>query len=88
MDLLTVDKQGGLLIVELKVERGPDEVCGQIMRYFGWVKRHVANDKPVRGLIIAQHISDRDPLRFGRRRGRHRPRAQAAHHAGRCPACR
>lgn len=59
MDLLTVDKQGGLLIIELKVERGPDEVCGQIMRYFGWVKRHVANGKPVRGLIIAQHISDR-----------------------------
>lgn len=24
-----------------------------------WVKRHVANGKPVRGLIIAQHISER-----------------------------
>jgi len=59
MDLLTVDKKGGLLIIELKVERGPDEVCGQIMRYYGWVKRHVANGKPVRGLIIAQHISER-----------------------------
>lgn len=59
MDLLTVDKKGGLLIVELKVERGPDEVCGQIMRYYGWVKRHIANGKTVRGLIIAQHISER-----------------------------
>ena len=59
MDLLTVDKNGGFLIIELKVERGPDEVCGQIMRYYGWVKRHVANGKPVRGLIIAQHISER-----------------------------
>jgi hypothetical protein len=59
MDLLTVDKKGGLLIIELKVERGPDEVCGQIMRYYGWVKRHVANGKSVRGLIIAQHISER-----------------------------
>jgi hypothetical protein len=59
IDILAVDKTGGLLIVELKVERGPDEVCGQIMRYFGWVKRHLAKDKPVRGLIIAQHISDR-----------------------------
>jgi hypothetical protein len=59
MDLLTVDKKGGLLIIELKVERGPDEVCRQIMRYYGWVKRHVANGKPVRGLIIAQHISER-----------------------------
>lgn len=59
IDILAVDKSGGLLIVELKVERGPDEVCGQIMRYLGWVKRHLANGKPVRGLIIAQHISDR-----------------------------
>ncbi len=59
MDILAVDKNGGLLIIELKVERGPDEVCGQIMRYLGWVKRHLSNGKPVRGLIIAQHISDR-----------------------------
>ncbi|MFN8007520.1 MAG: endonuclease NucS [Terriglobia bacterium] len=59
IDILAADKNGGLLIVELKVERGPDEVCGQIMRYVGWVKRHLAKDKPVRGLIVAQHISER-----------------------------
>lgn len=59
IDILAVDKNGGLLIVELKVERGPNEVCGQIMRYLGWVKRHLANGKRVRGLIIANHISDR-----------------------------
>jgi hypothetical protein len=59
MDILTVDTKGGFLVIELKVERGPDEVCGQIMRYYGWVKRHIAKGKPVRGLIIAQHISDR-----------------------------
>jgi len=59
IDILAVDKSGGLLIVELKVERGPDEVCGQIMRYLGWVKRHLAQGKAVRGLIIAGHISGR-----------------------------
>ena len=59
IDLLAVDKKEGLLVIELKVARGPDEVCGQIMRYVGWVKRHLANRKPVRGLIIARHISDR-----------------------------
>ena len=58
MDIVAVDKNGGLLVVELKVERGPDEVCGQIMRYVGWLKRHGANGKPVRGLIIAKHVSD------------------------------
>lgn len=59
IDILAVDKNGGLLVIELKVDRGPDQVCGQIMRYVGWVKRHLANGKPVRGLIIAKHISDR-----------------------------
>lgn len=59
IDLLTVDTQGGYLVIELKLARGPDQVCGQILRYVGWVKRHMARDKPVRGLIIAQHISDK-----------------------------
>ncbi len=59
IDLLAVDKKDGLLVIELKVARGPDQVCGQIMRYVGWVKRHLANGKPVRGLVIARNISDR-----------------------------
>jgi len=59
IDILAVDRNQALLVVELKVERGPDAVCGQLMRYMSWVKRHVANGKAVRGLIIARHISDR-----------------------------
>jgi RecB family endonuclease NucS len=59
IDILAVDAQGGLLIIELKVSRGPDAVCGQLLRYRGWVKRHLANGRRVRSLIIAQHISDR-----------------------------
>jgi hypothetical protein len=59
IDILAVDKKGGLVVIELKVGRGPDAVCGQIMRYKGWVKRHLANGKRVRGCIIAQHILDR-----------------------------
>lgn len=59
IDILAVDRDGGLLIIELKVDRGPDEVCGQIMRYVGWVKRHLAKGRRVRGLIIARHISDK-----------------------------
>jgi hypothetical protein len=59
IDILAVDAQGGLLVIELKVSRGPDAVCGQLLRYKGWVKRHLAHGRRVRGLIIAQHISDR-----------------------------
>lgn len=58
IDILAVDAQGGLLIIELKVSRGPETVCGQLLRYRGWVKRHLANGRRVRSLIIAQHISD------------------------------
>lgn len=29
------------------------------MRYVSWVKRHLASAKPVRGIIVAQRISDR-----------------------------
>ena len=59
IDILAVDRNGCLLVIELKVDRGPDQVCGQIMRYYSWVKHHLANGKSVRGLIIAKHISDR-----------------------------
>jgi hypothetical protein len=59
MDILAVDKDGGLVVIELKVGRGHDAVCGQIMRYTSWLKRHLANGRRVRGFIIAQHISDR-----------------------------
>lgn len=59
IDILAVSRAGELVVIELKVDRGPDEVCGQIMRYVGWVKRHIANGKPVRGVIIAKHVSDR-----------------------------
>ena len=59
IDLLAVDKNDGLLVIELKVAKGPEAACGQVMRYVGWVKRHLAEGKPVRGLIIARHISDR-----------------------------
>ncbi len=59
IDILAEDGNGGLVVIELKVGRGPDSVVGQILRYKGWVKRHLADGRPVRGIIIAQHISDR-----------------------------
>ena len=59
VDILAVDTQGVLVAVELKVSKGPDSVVGQLLRYKGWLKRHRAGGAPVRGIIIAQHISDR-----------------------------
>jgi len=59
IDILATDRDGRFVVLELKVAQGPDAVCGQLMRYMGWVKRHLSEGKPVRGTIIAQRISDR-----------------------------
>ena len=63
IDILAVDAEGGFVVIELKVGRGPDAVCGQVMRYVSWVKRHLAQGRQVRGCIITHHISDK--IRYG-----------------------
>ena len=59
IDILAVDAQGSMVVIELKVSKGPDSVVGQLMRYKGWLKRHRAEGASVRGIIVASHISDR-----------------------------
>ena len=59
IDILAVDRDGGFLVIELKVSRGADAACGQVLRYKGWVRQHVAGDKSVRGMVIARRITDR-----------------------------
>lgn len=59
IDILATDKNDDLVVIELKVARGPDSASGQILRYKNWVKKHLANGRKVRGIIIAQHISDK-----------------------------
>jgi hypothetical protein len=59
IDILAVDKKGGFVVIELKVSRGPDAASGQILRYKNWVKVNLANNRPIRGIIIARHISQK-----------------------------
>ena len=59
IDIICVDKNENLVVVELKVDRTSDAVAGQILRYVNWVRRHLANGKKVRGVIIGADISDR-----------------------------
>ena len=59
IDILAVDEHGGFVVIELKVGHGPDAVAGQVLRYKNWVRCHLAHGKAVRGIIIAQHISDK-----------------------------
>src|SRR5258708_5615994 len=58
IDLLAVAQDGSLVVIELKVSRGHDRTIGQILTYMGWVRQDLADGKPVRGMIIADTLSD------------------------------
>ncbi len=59
IDILGVDEAGGLVVFELKIERGPDRTLGQLARYMGWVTQHLAQGRAVRGVIVARAIDDK-----------------------------
>lgn len=50
IDLLTVTPAGDFYVFELKLGRGPDSALGQILRYMGWVAKHIAKDRKVYGV--------------------------------------
>lgn len=64
LDFLCVDTSvDAFVVMELKRGRPSDKVVGQIARYIGYVRTHLAKpDQPVEGLIIA-HESE-DALRY------------------------
>jgi hypothetical protein len=58
IDILAKDVGGNFVVFELKVSRGSDKVVGQLQRYAGWVRKHLSNNRPVRGVIIAQILDE------------------------------
>lgn len=59
IDILAVDKDGNLVVIELKVSKGYDRVVGQLLRYVAWIKINQAEDnQKVRGIIVARTISE------------------------------
>lgn len=58
IDILAVDKDGKFVVIELKVSRGYDRVVGQLLRYMGWVQKNIEAAKHVRGIIVANEITD------------------------------
>lgn len=59
LDLLAQDSQGRFVVIELKVGKADDKVCGQVLRYMGRVKRNIAQGQDVRGIIVANDFTDR-----------------------------
>lgn len=59
IDILAVDNHENFVIIELKKSLSGDKVFGQIARYMGWVKEHLAKKgQTVRGIIIGGTISN------------------------------
>ena len=50
IDILAAAADNTLAVMELKRDRGPDSALGQLARYMGWVRAHLAAGAPVRGV--------------------------------------
>jgi hypothetical protein len=60
IDLLAKHKrEARWLVIELKREQSTDQTIGQLLRYIGWVRQHLAgNDEPVQGMIICREVDN------------------------------
>lgn len=58
IDLLAIDKHGAFVIIEIKRDYSTDESSGQILKFKNWVKRHLANGKPVRSYLVGPEIPE------------------------------
>lgn len=59
IDILAKDECENLFVFELKLDRGPDRALGQLARYMGWVKQHLARGRGVSGIVVAKSIDER-----------------------------
>lgn len=61
IDLLARHRRSGdWLVIELKRDQASDATVGQVLRYVGWVRHHLAEgEEKVGGLIIAREIDNR-----------------------------
>jgi hypothetical protein len=59
IDVLAVAPDGTLVVMELKLDRGPDRALGQLARYMGWVRANLAGEAQVRGVVVARRIDEK-----------------------------
>ncbi|MFW6221703.1 MAG: hypothetical protein ACOC4C_04485, partial [Fibrobacterota bacterium] len=56
--LLAVDREGGLIVVQIEKEYSAQSSSGQLLGFRNWVKKHVANGRKVRAYLIGSKIPD------------------------------
>lgn len=56
IDILCRDKNGNLVVIELKRGTGSYKVVGQIQKYMAWVSENLAKDRQVRGIIVVKEF--------------------------------
>lgn len=56
IDLLAKDKSGKLVVIELKKNRVPDKVIGQVSRYVSFLESE--GNKDVRTIIVGRNIDN------------------------------
>ena len=59
IDILAFDEDRNYVIFELKVQKGPDSAVGQVLRYMGRVKKHLALGKEVIGVIVSKKSGEK-----------------------------
>ena len=60
IDLLCEDtSSGALVVIELKRGQQSDAVMGQLARYMGWVKEHLADGRDVEGIVLTPAYDER-----------------------------
>jgi hypothetical protein len=61
IDILCIDKVNKeYVIIELKRGQTSDETVGQLLRYMGWVKKHLATpENKVRGILVGSEFNEK-----------------------------
>lgn len=57
VDILAVDEDNDFVVFELKLGRGSDKALGQLSRYMGWIKTHLAGNNRTKGVIVVKTAS-------------------------------
>jgi RecB family endonuclease NucS len=58
IDILAEDREGSLVVIELKADEARDSALTQVLGYIGALKEEEARDD-VRGILVAREFSSR-----------------------------